>query len=260
MPKDTMSPDKWAMEWSSRESKNLRANKKQALKRWALKDLNLMLEMLLDFGVKPKMDIIELGCAPGLVLKELYQSRPNHQFFGIDYSIEGLNITKQFLKQNNIEAELIYGDIRTYIPDRTYDLVVSFGLIEHFDNPSKILEFHKKFCSQDGLVIATVPNYSNGHVKKALEKFRPITLQTHNLNIMSKEALVQAFSEAGFKDIQAGGAVGPLLPTPKETPTLQSKAYKLFSNIWNGSIRLIPPSITWNAYYWAIGHPECQSE
>jgi 2-polyprenyl-3-methyl-5-hydroxy-6-metoxy-1,4-benzoquinol methylase len=218
-----------------------------------MNDFGRMLGMLIDFGAKTGMDIIELGCAPGRMLRELFLMRPDHNYFGIDYSADGLAITKQFLKESRIDAELIYGDIRTYIPDRTYDMVVSFGLVEHFDDPSEILEAHKKFAHKNGWVIASVPNLANRYVKKALEKFRPADLRTHNLNIMSQESLMRAFSEIGLKNIQTGGAVGPLLPTPTETPTLTSEAYRYFSYIWNGSIRFIPPSLTWNAYYWAAG-------
>lgn len=250
-----MSPDKWAEEWYSRKPNSLKDTLKQSLKRWALKDFNLMLGMLIDFAKKPTMDIIELGCAPGLILKELYLCRPNHRYFGIDYSIEGLKITEQFLKKNSIKAHLIHGDILTYIPDQKFDMAMSFGMIEHFDCPSEILEAHKKFVTKDGFVAVSVPNFSNNYVKKALEKFRPGDLKTHNLNIMSKEALKKLFFETGFKDIQVGGAVGPLLPTPKETPTLESKLYKFFSFMWNGSIRFIPPTMTWYGYYWAIGRP-----
>jgi SAM-dependent methyltransferase len=214
-----------------------------------------MIGMLIDLGTKTNMDVIELGCAPGLILKELYLLRPAHNYFGIDYSLEGLAITREFLEENGIKAELIHADIRTYVPDRRYDLVVSFGLVEHFDDPVRILEAHKKFVAEDGLVIVSVPNYSHHCVKKALKKFRPVTLHTHNLNIMSEDALRNAFFEARLGNVQVGGAVGPLLPTPKETPTLESKLYKIFSHIWNGGIRFIPPSQTWYGYYWACGKP-----
>lgn len=255
MAKDMMGPEKWASEWYSRKTRGVKDEIKQRLKRWALKDFNRMIGMLIDLGTKSKMDVIELGCAPGLILKELYLLRPAHNYFGIDYSLEGLAITRTFLEENGIKAELIHADIRTYVPDRTYDLVVSFGLIEHFDDPVKILEAHKKFVAEDGLVIVSVPNYSDYYVKKALKRFRPVTLHTHNLDIMSQEALREAFLEARFGNVQVGGAVGPLLPTPKETPTFESKIYKIFSHIWNGGIRFIPPSQTWYGYYWASGQP-----
>lgn len=250
-----MSPDKWASEWHSRKPQNVGDRIKQTLRRWALKDFNRMIGMLVDFGDKSEMDIIELGCAPGRILKELYLTRPTHNYFGIDYSRDGLEITKQFLEENGIKAELIHADIQTYIPDKTYDLVFSFGLIEHFSDPIDILNAHKKFVSTDGWVIASVPNLSNYFVNNALKRFRPVDLETHNLDIMSRDALKKNFINSGFRDIQVGGAVGPLLPTPKETPTLQSKAYKLFSYMWNGSIRIIPPSLTWYGYYWACGKP-----
>jgi SAM-dependent methyltransferase len=253
--KDMMSPEEWASEWYSRRTRSVKDEIKQRLKRWALKDFNRMIETLIDLGPKTKMDVIELGCAPGFILKELYLLRPAHNYFGIDYSLDGLAITNKFLEEYGIKAELIYADIRTYVPDRTYDLVVSFGLIEHFDDPVKILEAHKKFVAEDGLVIVSVPNYSHYYVRKALKKFRPVTLHTHNLNIMSEDALRNAFLKARFGHIQVGGAVGPLLPTPEETPTLESKIYKIFSYIWNGGIRFIPPRQTWYGYFWAIGQP-----
>jgi 2-polyprenyl-3-methyl-5-hydroxy-6-metoxy-1,4-benzoquinol methylase len=259
MTKDMMTPEQWAAEWHSRKIQTTKDTIKESLRQWAMRDFDRMLAMLLDSGGKKKMDVIELGCAPGIILKSLYLSRPIHTYFGIEYSLEGLAITRQFLTENKIEARLIHGDIRTYVPERTYDMVISFGLIEHFSHPVEILKAHKKFVNTDGVVIVSVPNLSNYYVQKALEKFRPVDLKTHNLDMMSEDALKKAFLEAGFQGIQTGGGVGPLLPTPRETPTLESKIYKYFSYIWNGSIRFIPPSKTWYGYYWAWGRPQSPS-
>ena len=58
-----------------------------------------------------------------------------------------------------------------------------------------------------------------------------------------------------FREVQVGSAVGPVLPIPKETPTLEAKLYRVFGSCWNVSIRVIPPSKTWHGHYWAKGRP-----
>lgn len=255
MTDDMMDPEQWADVWHSRRQRKKLDRIQHTLRQWALKDETRMLDMFMSWSDKSSMDIIELGCAPGLMLKTLYRLRPCHRFFGIDYSQKALDLTHEYLSQNHIEAGLIYGDIRIYRPEKTYDLVCSFGLIEHFDDPVEIVRAHKKFVAKDGRIVVTVPNLANRYVKRALEKFRPIDLQTHNLKIMDPVALFNAFAESGLKNIRVGGAVGPLLPTPKTTPTLESKLYKIFSCMWDGSLRFLPPQWTWYGYYWATGQP-----
>jgi trans-aconitate methyltransferase len=212
-----------------------------------------MVGKLIDQGPKPVQNIIELGCAPGLMLQALYRLRPKHQYFGIDYSIEGLAIAQHVLNANAIKPNLIHADIQTYVPEKKFDMVISFGLVEHFADPVEIISAHRKFADKNGCVVVVIPNLSNRYVKKALEKFRPIDLQTHNLNIMSENALTNALIDSGLRDIQVGGVLGPWLPTPKETPTLLAKTYHVFSHIWDGCIRFVPPRWTWYGYYWAIG-------
>lgn len=255
MARDMMSPAQWTSEWHSRRLLNKRDQIKRRLRQWALRDFSRMLGMLVDLGAKPKMDIVELGCAPGLILNELCLLRPAHNYTGIDYSPDGLAIADQLLRENKMEATLIHADIRTHEPVRKYDMVLSFGLIEHFNDPCEMLEIHKKFAARDGLVVASVPNLSNHYVKAALERFRPVDLETHNLDIMSEDALREAFVKSGFGDVRVGSAVGPLLPTPEGTRTLASRAYRVFSYAWNGSIRFIPPRRTWYGHYWGCGRP-----
>jgi 2-polyprenyl-3-methyl-5-hydroxy-6-metoxy-1,4-benzoquinol methylase len=255
MTKDLMSSKNWNLLWRFRNNRDLKSRIKKSLREWALKDVNKMLGAFMDAVDKPILDVIELGCAPGLVLRELNKARPDHNLHGVDYSDEGLAIAKKFLEEKGVEANLIKADILTYTPSRTYDLVISGGLIEHYSDPVEILRAHKKFAGHDGLIVAIVPNLSNFFVKKALENFRPNDLQTHNLDIMNKDALFKLFSESGLSDIKTGGSVGPLLPTPYETPTIKSKAYKYFSYLWNYCIRFIPTSLTWHGYYWAQGRP-----
>jgi SAM-dependent methyltransferase len=248
MAKDMMSPEEWGRVWDSRRHF---FNIKERVKERVLRDLTLLIRSWADC-CGPNPLVIELGCAPGFMLRRIKRAAPYARLSGLDYSENGVEQTKKNLASCGMEADLMLGDIFTFTPRQTCDLVVSFGLMEHFSNPVEVVRAHSKFAKPGGLIAVTVPNFAHPVVVKALRKYRPHDLETHRLDIMSEEALHTSFESAGCSGIKTGHAVGPLLPSP-ESMCGSALSYGLFSMFWNSVSFLMPSSFFWPGLYWACG-------
>ena len=100
---------------------------------------------------------IEFGCAPGRFL--VYFSQVfGWEVAGVELSQTGVVRTEALLKANEVNARLYTGDMLTLEPDCQYDVVGSFGLIEHFDNPLPCYRAMMRWLRPGGAMIVTVPN------------------------------------------------------------------------------------------------------
>jgi 2-polyprenyl-3-methyl-5-hydroxy-6-metoxy-1,4-benzoquinol methylase len=248
MSKDMMSSEEWGKVWSSRRRGQII---KERVKNRALHGLTMLIKSWADL-CEPEPSIVELGCAPGEMLRRIKSAVPEAKLKGIDYSENGLEQTKKSLQEYGINADLILGDIFSFTPSSLSDLVVSFGLIEHFTDPAEVIRMHRKFAKPGGLIAVTVPNFAHPVVVKALRRYRPHDLETHRLEIMSEKALHKSFESAGCIKIITGHAVGPLLPAP-ESVRINTLPYGLFSMFWNSISFLIPSSLCWPGLYWSCG-------
>ncbi len=67
----------------------------------------------------------------------------------------------------------------------SFDVVYSAGVIEHFEDPSRIVRIHAELLKPGGLALITVPNLRGIYGRLASEE----TLAIHNLDIMTPQAL-----------------------------------------------------------------------
>ncbi len=201
------------------------------------------------------IDVLELGCAPGAMLERMHRLRPQHRYHGLDIAAAGLAVAAARLTRAGISARLAQGDLRTADPGAGVDLVVSFGLIEHFSDPAEVVAGHARFARPGGAVAITVPNYAHPAVAWLLARVSPETLATHNLEVMSPTALARALSAAGLVAVEAGTTMGPVLPSSRPRPGPLGAAYGAGARLWN----LVAPSIPgagqvlWDGLIWAAG-------
>lgn len=102
------------------------------------------------------------------------------------------------LKENDIE--IIEADLFNYQPQQRYDIVSSFGLIEHFADTKDIISRHISFLKPGGTLFITLPNFRsvNGWVQKT---FDPENYAKHNINCMDIDLLKRTASELGLHHI-----------------------------------------------------------
>jgi SAM-dependent methyltransferase len=151
-----------------------------------------------------------------------------------------------------INAELTVADIKTAAPQQA-DFVVSFGLIEHFDDPAKVLGHHRRYTAPSGYTAVTVPNYAHPALKWMLAKFSPETLATHNLEIMSAEAMRKSFIAAGFVDVRTGCAGPASIPSSRVRQDALGRAFGTGARAWKLATEILPSRWPWSTHVWGIG-------
>jgi 2-polyprenyl-3-methyl-5-hydroxy-6-metoxy-1,4-benzoquinol methylase len=145
---------------------------------------------LLGLYIKREMRYIEIGCAPGKILSWAGH-RTGILVSGIDYSESGVAISQWLCEGLRIPHDIRKEDaLETTFPPNSFDLVFSCGLIEHFNDPSQIIEAHVKLLAPGGVAIIAIPNYS-GIYKICQRYFFPQNLSIHNLEIMSEKELLK---------------------------------------------------------------------
>jgi 2-polyprenyl-3-methyl-5-hydroxy-6-metoxy-1,4-benzoquinol methylase len=249
--RDLTTSQSWDQLWTQPRPGRVAVRIKQRLKAtrtWH----QLLTEMLDSTGSDQPIDVLELGCAPGKMLLELHHLRPAHTYHGIDYAPRGLESAQRLLNSVGVAANLHLGDVRTVELDPV-DLVVSFGLVEHFEDPAEIMQHHRRFLRPGGVAAVTVPNYAHPTVVALLRRFSPETLATHNLRIMSPESLRTALAKAGFHDIRTGESGGPLVPNSQVRRNISGSSYRFAARTWNVCSTVLPDGWPWSSSIWATG-------
>lgn len=143
---------------------------------------------LLNRFIIPGMKVLDIGCAPGKTLAWAVKKK-QADVTGVDYSQDGIEISKWLFEQMSLKGHFLCEDIfKTTLPEKTFDLVISAGVIEHFDDPSEIIDIHLRLTKPGGVALITIPHY--GGIYGRLQRFfNPENLNIHNLNMMSIESL-----------------------------------------------------------------------
>lgn len=136
--------------------------------------------------------VVDVGCGTGLFA--FMAAKKGAKVLGIDYSESAIHFAKKKYSHKNLEFK--NADFNKEVKDQ-FDIVVSIGTLEHFDNPLRTLKKFKQFLKPNGKIIVTVPNWSNprGHVLMTLYYLfnAPITLADlhyltpQNFEIWAKE-------------------------------------------------------------------------
>ncbi|PST84019.1 methyltransferase type 12 [Pedobacter yulinensis] len=147
---------------------------------------------------------IELGGFPG------YYAVFLKKYAGLDMTLLDYfvhePIVTQLLARNGLSAndvKIVETDLFQYHPDRQYDLVLSCGLIEHFNDTTDIIKRHIAFLKPGGTLFITLPNFHavNGWFQKRFD--RP-NFDKHNLRSMDPGLLSEICLKAGLERIQSG--------------------------------------------------------
>jgi len=144
---------------------------------------------------------IELGGFPGyyaIYLKK-YQ---NLDTTLLDYFVHR-DLVSQLLEVNSLKQNdiaIIETDLFTYQPEKKYDMVLSFGLIEHFADTKEIIKKHLPLLNPGGTLFITLPNFTgiNGWLQRT---FDPDNYAKHNIASMDVDMLRRIYTELGLTEI-----------------------------------------------------------
>lgn len=126
---------------------------------------------------------LEIGCVPGTYLGYLGRDF-GYLVHGIDYVSGAEKTTLNTLKKFGIEnAEIFEVDFLSWTPPRLYDLICSFGFIEHFVDVNAMVNQHIDALKPGGTLILEIPNFSG--MQLFLRHFLDReNLERHNTEIM----------------------------------------------------------------------------
>ncbi|HJP62277.1 MAG TPA: methyltransferase domain-containing protein [Mucilaginibacter sp.] len=146
---------------------------------------------------------IELGGFPG------YYAIFLKKYLGLDTTLFDFYVHQKVLKEvldaNQLTEQdiaVIEGDLFKYESQETYDLVLSCGLIEHFNDTRDIIARHLTFLKPGGTLFITLPNFTgvNGWVQR---KYDMSNYDKHNISSMNPELLSEYCKELGLKNVEA---------------------------------------------------------
>ncbi len=151
--------------------------------------------------LKPATDrpvaLLEIGCARSSWLP--YFAREfGYAITGLDYSESGCEQEREILRKANIPGEIVYGDM--FAPPETmqtaFDVVISFGVAEHFQQTETCIAAFAAFVKPGGKVVTLIPNMVgiNGSITKWVN--RPV----YDIHVpLDLDALRQAHLNAGLE-------------------------------------------------------------
>jgi SAM-dependent methyltransferase len=103
--------------------------------------------------------ILDLGFGSGR--HTVYLAREGFDVYGLDVAMEGLRLTKSWLKQENVKAHLKIGNIYEGLPypDNFFGAIVSSQVIHHsrIESIRELIKEMERVLVSHGLVFITVP-------------------------------------------------------------------------------------------------------
>jgi len=134
--------------------------------------------------------ILDVGTADGLMLGGVKKKFPLAKCIGLEYSKELI----QACDDKNIE--IIQGDAQNMpFKDNTFDIVYATALIEHLEQPIKMLQEIYRILKTNGIIIITTPDPFFDKIAQAMNC---IEKDLHQETFTIKK-LKDYFNGAGFK-------------------------------------------------------------
>jgi len=115
-------------------------------------------QQVVDLIPKTKnQKILDIGCGDGVLLSLIYQ-KTNSKITGIDSDKDSLKSAKLIFRQMKISAKFIRASAYQ-LPFKVnqFDIVIAAEIIEHLNNPNKLLSEMARVIKPDGKAIITTP-------------------------------------------------------------------------------------------------------
>jgi len=181
-------------------------------------------------GGNSRKTLIEIGCAPGKWM-HYFAKHFGYAVTGLDYATDACELTKQNLALLHTEAEVIREDFLEYQSDRKFDVVFSFGFVEHFTNVNAIIARLVCLMNPDGgYIITVIPNLCglNGLISRT---FRPKVFYGHVKIALSE--LISLHKDAGIETLFADfiGGIYVTHPMQKNSFSIEHPRISRFINL-----------------------------
>lgn len=160
---------------------------------------------------------LEIGCAPGKWLVFLYE-RLGYRVDGFEYLDIAAEKTRENLLLCGVSAtkfNIITADFLNQNPEEKYDLVTSFGFIEHFENYQDIFYKHLAYTKKDGYVVIGFPSFRgvNYYIQLWIDSISGSKIiENHNIKMMDNKLLLEMINQSK-NDIVFSNYIGGFEPS-----------------------------------------------
>jgi 2-polyprenyl-3-methyl-5-hydroxy-6-metoxy-1,4-benzoquinol methylase len=146
---------------------------------------------------------LEIGSYPGPFLASMGEL--GYTLNGIDFHADNAIGLPAWLQQQGYRTGKFWNsDFFDFDPATQFDLVSSFGFIEHFNDYEAVVSRHAALVKPGGHLLITTPNF-RGAVQHWLHKrFDPENLSMHNVNSMQPAVWAELLKKEGFDVLFAG--------------------------------------------------------
>lgn len=145
----------------------------------------------------------EVGCFPGRYLTV---------FGKLNYELNGLDLTPrikkdfpEWLKSKGYKTgQFEQTDFLKFNPDRKFDVVCSFGFIEHFTNWEEVFEKHISLVKENGYLVIETPNF-RGFFQRLIHYYLDNkNYKRHYVPSMNPKKWEKLCRKHGFKIVYSG--------------------------------------------------------
>jgi len=223
-----------------------------------------------------KVKMLEVGCGTGFV--SLYFAKRGYDTTCLDINQSILKITKRNFKKEKVKGVFVSCDAQNLkFTDNSFDLVTSFGLLEHFQDPSKAIKEMVRVLKPGGLFftdivparfscqgLANVFNFLvtllfwslKGKPGTGWQRGKRNFIPLYYENSFSLRKYLELMEKAGLKNLQVrGNRPFPRLTLPSFFDRLYVQVLKLFIVLWKAFDTIDNPfSRFWGAGWWFWGN------
>ncbi len=152
--------------------------------------------------------VLEIGCAPAKWLV-FYAEQFGAKVTGVENSAKGAELSRANLVAAKVNGTIHHADFFAFEPE-PFDLVLSLGFIEHFDELDSVFARHLEFLAPRGRLAVGVPNL-RGLNRILQQSCDPAHLRLHNLEAMRPALYRRLAAEHGL-EIERLGYLGGFDP------------------------------------------------
>lgn len=159
------------------------------------------------FVPKTIKTVLDIGCGEGDFLRYV-KDKTNAETWGVE-AIE--SVAKEV--KNHIDKTLVgkVEDIINLLPDAYFDCITFNDVLEHLLEPTEVLKLIKPKLTENGIVIASIPNIREYYhlyellFKKDWKYKDEGILDSTHIRFFTKISMARLFNDAGFKLISQAG-------------------------------------------------------
>ncbi|MBX3486374.1 MAG: class I SAM-dependent methyltransferase [Candidatus Paracaedibacteraceae bacterium] len=168
---DKAGNDYWDHNWSQTDFPQLFDPNDHSLDNYVNLQLHEYFQKLIN-GRK-EFSVLEIGCANSIW--PIYFHRYfNADVYGLDYSKVGSEKSRNLLKYYHVPGKIYCENLFSPPTEllEKFDLVVSFGVVEHFEDTAHCLKSCSAFVKPGGLLLTLIPNIPSiiGFIQKFVDK------------------------------------------------------------------------------------------